>query len=362
MSKGMKVLLITPIYPPDTGGAATNYKLLVKELVKTEDLGRIVILTRYNFRAPIYQRMDKVSIFRCMFIPRTKGRWKYPVLLGNYAWLLIVIPYLVYLYKIDIIHYHQQFIYRSMEVLSPFLKVPKILDKRDIGEKVPSPGTFDKVISASENIRKLLLSKGIPPEKIVDIPLIFESPSPLSEKEVARLRSRYNLPSHYILFVGDIVGYKGVYELLEAYHRLKMEGIEHGLVLIGHNQEADAFLKKIAGESDIYYLGELRHIDVLGLIQASDLVVLPSKTEGIPRVCLEGIALGRKVLCPPGIIEFQWYLPDFVLNDLSAEGIAGAMRAALLSDKSPHYPLEQHLPAVVMKCYRRLYQDVLTKK
>jgi glycosyltransferase involved in cell wall biosynthesis len=92
----------------------------------------------------------------------------------------------------------------------------------------------------------------------------------------------------------------------------------------------------------------------------ADLVVIPSKSgEGLPRVCLEAISIGCKVVLPPGVPEFRRQCPDFVLPRVTAEAIAGKMEEVLLSDKTPQFTWEDHEPAKALRRYVSLYQELV---
>jgi glycosyltransferase involved in cell wall biosynthesis len=108
----------------------------------------------------------------------------------------------------------------------------------------------------------------------------------------------------------------------------------------------------------IRWLGELRWEETIAVIANADLVVVPSRAnhEGIPRVCLEALALGCKVLFPAGIDEFERGNQRWVLSDTSPEAIAEAIDGALARSDRPHYDLAAHDPASVFPQYLTLYR------
>lgn len=62
-------------------------------------------------------------------------------------------------------------------------------------------------------------------------------------------------------------------------------------------------------KSGISPLGELSHKDAVKEIAKSDVLVLPSKSEGLPRVIVEAFELGVPVICTP-----VGGIPDIVEN------------------------------------------------
>ena len=77
-------------------------------------------------------------------------------------------------------------------------------------------------------------------------------------------------------------------------------------------------------------------------------MVLPSRSEGLPTVVLEAVALGSKVICPPGIPEFDEHMPHFVLSEVSADAIANAL------DEGERAARKAAIYAELAESYRRM--------
>jgi rhamnosyl/mannosyltransferase len=112
------------------------------------------------------------------------------------------------------------------------------------------------------------------------------------EREAARLKGEYG--DRFILFVGRLVGYKGVSFLLEA-----MKQIQAKLVIVGDGP-LDSELKEQArqlGIADkVLFVGNLAGRDrLLAHYHASELLVLPSvsKNEAFGLVQLEAMAFSK---------------------------------------------------------------------
>ena len=97
------------------------------------------------------------------------------------------------------------------------------------------------------------------------------------------------------VFVGRIVGDKGVNELVEAFTRLNAECPDTRLILVGR-QEADldpvspSTIEAIASNKAIMAVGEQQ--DVRPWLAASDIGVLSSYREGFPNSVIESGAMG----------------------------------------------------------------------
>lgn len=97
------------------------------------------------------------------------------------------------------------------------------------------------------------------------------------------------------LFVGRLVGDKGVNELVKAFDRFSQEVDDIRLILVGPPEadldplkpETEALIEK---NNKILAVG--KQTDVRPFLAASDIFVLPSYREGFPNVVLEALAMG----------------------------------------------------------------------
>ncbi len=109
------------------------------------------------------------------------------------------------------------------------------------------------------------------------------------------------LPSRFILYVGRLHHKKGVFFLLDVFARLARELPDLGLLIAGPDPEC--MWEKLAiraRELGIFnrvrYLGILAEPTKLRLIELSELVVLPSFSEGMSMVLLEALACATPVV------------------------------------------------------------------
>lgn len=89
---------------------------------------------------------------------------------------------------------------------------------------------------------------------------------------------------------------KGHYELLNVMENLKKQGYKHKLTFIGGGTLLNKFKElatKLKLDDQVEFIGHLSNsIEIADKLKASDLFVLPTMTEGLPRVLLEAMATG----------------------------------------------------------------------
>jgi glycosyltransferase involved in cell wall biosynthesis len=101
-------------------------------------------------------------------------------------------------------------------------------------------------------------------------------------------------PGPYVLAVGDLRPKKNLGRLVDAWLRLRRDGLPHRLVLAGADLGEAATLRAAAGTAPLELTGFVPDDQVDALIRGADLLVHPGLYEGFGMVVVEAMARG----CP----------------------------------------------------------------
>lgn len=205
-------------------------------------------------------------------------------------------------------------------------------------------------VTVSEFNRQYILRNypSTPAEKIivqrlgVDRVLSWPTPAPAAEADHRRF---------CLLSVGRLHRVKDYRFLIQACATLRDQGLDFICWIVGEGPERPALESQIMAsglQGTVYLIGYVPRIDLPGYYRYADLVVMTSKSEGIPVVLMEAMAHEKLVLAPAitGISELVEHqrtgflyqpnsLPDFVSAVSWIQGhknsMAGIQRAAAAS-------------------------------
>jgi glycosyltransferase involved in cell wall biosynthesis len=211
----------------------------------------------------------------------------------------------------------------------------------------------DLVIAVSETVKgDVVRHLGLAAEKVRVVPL---APGPGFQplEDPARMeavRDRYRLPPRFILNVGTLEPGKNQATLVRAFHRLKGQGLEQGLVIAGQKgwmyEKLFRLVDGLGLGKDVRFVGHLPEADLAAVYNMADLFVFPSLYEGFGLPPLEAMACGLPVVASnaPALAE--------VLNgaallvnpsdvDALAEAAARALRDKRLRSRLRRQGLER---------------------
>lgn len=97
--------------------------------------------------------------------------------------------------------------------------------------------------------------------------------------------------------IAELIPRKNVVQLIEAVNLMAERGASVGCLLVGEGEMEEELkhkVKRMGIESHIYFLGTRR--DIPQILRASDVCVLVSKQEGLPRALMEAMAAGKPIV------------------------------------------------------------------
>jgi phosphatidylinositol alpha-1,6-mannosyltransferase len=132
-----------------------------------------------------------------------------------------------------------------------------------------------------------------------------------------------------LVFVGSFLPVKNHATLLRALALAKREGLALSLTLVGDGPLRPAIEAQIAAlglEAEVRLTGHLGRPRVEAELDAADLFVIPSWSEGLPRATIEAMARGLPVIgsAVPGIRELL--PPALLFEPADSESIVAAIR------------------------------------
>lgn len=240
-------------------------------------------------------------------------------------------------------------------------------------------GLADAVIYLNEEDRQTLGGRRtvvIPGE---GIDLDEFSPEAVSQERRVALRAQLGLTEDapVVLMVGRMLWHKGVREFVEAARQVRRKYPSATFLLVGPSDEGNparvppATLRAWEAEGVVGYLGP--RDDVRDLMAVSDLVVLPTYREGLPRVLVEAAAVGKPLIATdvPGCREVvQPEVNGLLVPPKEPAALAGAIER-LLADPAlrARFSLASHRLAEgrfsdrkVVEAILGLYAELLAAK
>jgi glycosyltransferase involved in cell wall biosynthesis len=175
----------------------------------------------------------------------------------------------------------------------------------------------DAFLVISQEIDEELAALQVPQSRRVFLPNGVDAVrcSPVSEETKRKLRGRLSLPlqSLLVVYAGRLVPEKRVDHLLEIWSDVRAKCPDAHLLVVGEGEEQDRLEQMQV--NGVQFTGQVE--EAVPYLQAADLFVLPSSTEGLSNSMLEAMSCGLPVLATtvggaPDVIEHQvsgWLIP-----------------------------------------------------
>lgn len=188
-----------------------------------------------------------------------------------------------------------------------FMRYPewyKPLDRAIYKKKFSSSSkTADRVITVSQQTKADLIDFfGIEEKKIK---VIYQGcnevfKNTLNEKHKSEVKTKWELPDEYLLYVGTIEKRKNLLNLIKAIHQ---QGITIPLVVVGRQTAYMKQVNEYIMDNDlknILFLKEVSVEDLPGIYQMAKIFIYPSVFEGFGIPILEAMVSGVPVITSKG--------------------------------------------------------------
>lgn len=376
MKSSLRVaMIIQAYYPyPYIGGAERQLAALAPLL--TERSAEIRIFTRQYEGLSSFETIGGIDVQRIP-IPGPKA-------VASLAFTVGVLRAFRH-WKPDVIHAHELLSPTTTAVAAKrWLNIPvvaKILRGGELGDitklQTRRGGNarlslfkreVDRFIIISQEINDELETIDVPSTQRAFIPNGVDTAHyhPIIDAQKAALRQELNLPNGMlVLFTGRLSPEKRVDQLISIWPTISRRYPEARLVLVGTGK-AEADLKAQAGDG-VHFIGRVP--DVAPYLQAADVFVLPSSTEGLSNALLEAMAAGL-----PAVATRVGGAPDVIKDDVAGKLVSpdnpeelGNALLFVLADASRRHEMGAAARQVVVERYgltavadklRHLYDEV----
>lgn len=161
---------------------------------------------------------------------------------------------------------------------------------------------FDGYLSYGSKSTEHLINYGATPDKIVtgintvDVDYFIRETNSIGSSECYKLKEKYSAKN--ILYVGNFVAHKGVFNLIKAFKKVKKNNNNAGLILVGDGIEKKKYKEFIKKNNikDVYFPGFIHKKEIVKFYRIADLFILPSFNEVWGLVINEALASGLFVL------------------------------------------------------------------
>jgi glycosyltransferase involved in cell wall biosynthesis len=159
----------------------------------------------------------------------------------------------------------------------------------------------DYILAIGENLKAELLRRHFNPDKIFVLPQPFDqglfTPVNATEKLQKKIELGLNPNRKTIIFAGRLCWLKGADRILKIVGAVSTRSTAFQFCLVGKGEYRNDF-KRFS--SDMVFLpGLVPHSDVSRYFQAADLLIFPSRTEGLPNTVLEALSCKVPVIAAP---------------------------------------------------------------
>ena len=319
-----RVLIATPLYPPEIGGPATYAHILTTYLLGEGISARVLC---FNSVRTLPKVIRHIAYFFKMLMRARGCDYLFaldPVSVGFPAACAAFVLHKPLVIKIVGDYAWEQGVQRFgvSELLDDFLKKSygwriECLRKIQYFTARRARG----IIVPSEYLKKVVMAWGIDADKITVIANAEEIETIFASHE--DLRKMLSFSGTVLFSAGRLVPWKGFKLLIELMPELLRDHSDITLFIAGsgpQKNELESMITAYGLHDRVRLLGSLAHVDILRCIKAADVFVLASSYEGLSHVILEAMAMGAIIVASnvggnPELVEHGKNGFLFDLND-----------------------------------------------
>jgi len=301
----MRILITTPIFPPDVGGPATYTYESAKRLSSKGHKIKVVTFLDSNKK-----EIEGVEIFTVK--TRRNSLLRQGIMFAKILWALremdllfaqdpVVVGFSSFLASkalskpiilrfVGSISWETAFRFReTSKFFEEFLKSQdgRLYTRVLLKLEKFILSNVNKIVTPSFYLKDVLVKHyDLNPQKIVVIPNAID----LQSEELSP-KMRYGDPM--IVTVGRLVPWKGIQEIIEVLPYLIRKYTNLVFLIVGDGPERDNLKKKVGTlglRRHVVFLGALPREEVFHILKSADVFILNSRYEGLPHVVIEAMA------------------------------------------------------------------------
>ena len=375
----MRVLITSPVFPPDLGGPAVYVPSLARWLVERGHEVKVVAFC--SDPAPAGHPFPVVSIppaslpvryLKALLVVRREAKTCDVVYVNEHLALLHVLgarlagkPVVIRIMVDGAWEISHRYGWCDGDDIVTF-------QDRNYGWKVRLTRALQKrwwrdsrhVIACSEFLRQILIrSYGVAPEKVELVHNSYHGPAPESVKETPReARAALGLPQdrRYLLTICRLMVWKRVDAIIESLAKLP-DDVD--LIVAGDGDMLEAWkalASRLGLAARVRFLGNVPHERIPLLIRASEIFVLNSEYEGLSHTLIEVQTLGTPIVASnvcgnPEVVAHGE--TGFLVDPRKPAELVGAL-TKLLADA----PLRERFRTEGLRHARRFHRDATFPK
>jgi len=200
------------------------------------------------------------------------------------------------------------------------------------------------VVVTTPRLKEMVINRGVRPENVIVSPNYVDEKLFSPDVDEKRVRQQLSIPSHekMIIYMGRLSYEKGVDVLVKAFSIIQNDVYNAKLVIVGDGPEKDKLkedCQKLNVHEKVIFIKSVAHNLVPNFLAASDIVVLPSYSEGHPKFLIEAMIMGKPIVATnvPGITDVVTHLKEAVLVEAGdANALAKAIELLLKDEELAH--------------------------